>query len=104
MSRMGGITARCSMARPRSELPSAAAVRALADPAGRLALRVTPSARSQSVELGQGVLLVKVCAKPAENEANKAVLELLAAALGTAPSRLTLLRGASARDKWVQLD
>ena len=92
------------MARPRPDFPPAAAIRALADPQGRLALRVTPGARSESVELGEGVLLIKVRAKPDEGAANKAVLELLAQALGTAPPRISLLRGASARDKLVQLD
>ena len=92
------------MARPRPDFPPAAAIRALADPQGRLALRVTPGARSESVELGEGVLLIKVRAKPDEGAANKAVLELLAQALGTAPARISLLRGASARDKLVQLD
>ena len=46
---------------------------------------------------------VKVCAKPDEGAANKAVLELLAQVLGTAPSRLSLLRGTNARDKLIQL-
>ncbi len=92
------------MAKPRTDFPAAAAIRALADPAGRLALRVTPGARSQSLELGQGVLLIKVRAKPTDGDANTAVLELLAQALGTATSRLRLLRGATGRDKLVQLD
>ena len=91
------------MAKPRPEFPPVAAIRALADPQGRLALRVTPGARSEGIELGDGVLLIKVRAKPDEGAANKAVLELLARALGTAPSRISLLRGASARDKLVQL-
>ena len=35
---------------------------------------------------------------------NLAVLKLLAAALDMAPSRLTLLRGATSREKLIQLD
>lgn len=50
------------------------------------------------------MLLVKLRAKPDEGAANKVVLELLARALGTATSRLSLLRGATDRDKLVQLD
>ena len=92
------------MAKPPTEFPSASAIRALANPAGRLALRVTPGARSQSVELGEGVVLIKVRAKPAAGDANAAVLALLAQALGTATSRLRLLRGATGRDKLMQLD
>ena len=92
------------MARPKADFPPAKAIRALADAQGRLALRVTPGARSEAVELGEGALLIKVRAKPDDGAANKAVLELLAQALGAAPSRISLLRGASARDKLVQLD
>ncbi len=94
---------RCSMAKPKLDFPSAAAIRALADSEGRLALRVTPGARSESIELGTTVLLVKVRTKPEDGKANVAVLELLAKALGTATSKLHLLRGATGRDKLVQL-
>lgn len=91
------------MARPKAEFPSAEAIRALADPAGRLALRVTPGARGEAIVIDQGVVQVKVRAKPQDGAANSAVLALLAAALGIAPSRLQLLRGATGRDKLVQL-
>lgn len=91
------------MARPKAEFPPAEAIRALADGEGRLALRVTPGARVESVELGEGRLLVKVRVKPEDGKANAAVLELVAAALGTATSRLHMLRGATGRDKLVQI-
>jgi uncharacterized protein YggU (UPF0235/DUF167 family) len=91
------------MARPKLELPSAEAIRALADPAGRLALHVTPGARSESVAIGERKLVIKVRAKPTDGAANDAVLRLLADALGVAPSSLTLLRGATSREKLVQL-
>lgn len=92
------------MARPRADFPPADAIRALADGEGRLALRVTPGARVESVELGDSRLLVKVRVKPEDGKANAAVLELVADALGVATSRLRLLRGATGRDKLVQLD
>ena len=91
------------MAKPGPELPPAEAIRNLADSAGRLALRVTPGARTEAVELGEGRLLVKVRAKPQDGAANEAVLALLAEALGVAASRLQMLRGATGRDKLVQL-
>ena len=91
------------MAKPKADLPSAEAIRALADERGRLALRVTPVARTEHIEIGEGVLLVKVRAKPHDGAANEAVLALLAEALGLATSRLRLLRGATGRDKLVQL-
>ena len=75
----------------------------MADTEGRLALRVTPGARSERIELGEGRLEVKVRAKPHDGAANDAVLALLAAALGVATSRLRMLRGATERDKLVQL-
>ena len=92
------------MPRPKARFPDAQAIRALADDRGRLALRVTPGARSEALELDREVVLVKVRAKPTDGEANDAVLALLARALGIATSRLRLLRGATGRDKLVQLD
>ena len=91
------------MARPKADFPSAEAIRALADADGRLALRVTPGARTEAAEIGDGALLVKVRAKAKDGEANAAVMALLAEALGIAASRLRLLRGATGRDKLVQL-
>nr|WP_166177767.1 DUF167 domain-containing protein [Altererythrobacter segetis] len=91
------------MARPKAEFPAAEAIRALADDQGRLAVRATPGARVEAIEISEGVLSVKVRAKAKEGEATEAVLALLAQALGVATSRLRLLRGATGRDKLVQL-
>ena len=91
------------MAKPRPDLPPPAALRALADAEGRLPLRVTPGARTESIEIAEGRALVKVRAKPHDGAANAAVLALLAEALGEATSRLHVLRGATGRDKLVQL-
>ena len=46
---------------------------------------------------------MKVRAKPDDGKANRAVLELLADALGVGVSRLDLLRGATGRDKLVRI-
>ena len=89
------------MARLSVDLPPAEAIRALADGEGRLSLRVTPGARSEGLEIADGLLLVKVRVKPEDGKANEAVLRLLAAALGIATSRLRMLRGATGRDKLV---
>lgn len=91
------------MARSKVDCPPAAAILALADGDGRLALRVTPGARSESIAIVDGRLLVKVRINPEDGKANAAVLALLAAALGMATSRLRLLRGATGRDKLVQI-
>ncbi len=92
------------MARPKADLPPAAAVRALADAEGRIAVRVTPGARVESLELADGRLLAKVRAKPEDGKANAAVADLLSAALDLPASRLRLLRGATSREKLFQAD
>ena len=66
-------------------------------------MRVTPGARGEALEVAGGRLLAKVRAKPEDGKANAAVLELIAAALGVAPSRLALLRGATSRDKLIAI-
>jgi uncharacterized protein YggU (UPF0235/DUF167 family) len=91
------------MARPRPSFPAVAAIRALADGEARLGVRVTPGAREELLAIEQGRLLAKVRAKPEDGKANDAVLALLAEALGIAPSRLHLLRGATSREKLIQL-
>ena len=87
------------MAKPKADLPDAAAVAALIDGEGRLAVRVTPGAKIEALEIANDRLLAKVRAKPQDGEANKAVRALVAAALGLAPSRVDLLRGATSREK-----
>lgn len=87
------------MARPKADLPPVEVVRALLDSEGRVGVRVTPGARSENVSIERGTLCVKTRAKPQDGAANEAVLKLLAGALDVAPSRITLLKGASSRDK-----
>jgi uncharacterized protein len=99
-----GCTGRPSVAKPKAELPPAETIRALADAEGRLAVRVTPGARREGLEIADGRLLAKVRVKPEDGKANAAVLDLLAAALGIAGSRLRLLRGATSREKLFQLE
>ncbi|MEE2860688.1 MAG: DUF167 domain-containing protein [Pseudomonadota bacterium] len=76
----------------------------LARPGAVLTLRVTPRARRNAVQLQGDVLRVHVTAVPEDGRANRAVLKLLAGALSVAPSRLTVIRGDTARDKLVRLD
>jgi uncharacterized protein YggU (UPF0235/DUF167 family) len=91
------------MARPKADLPTADAVRALVDGEGRLAVRVTPGARTESLAVEDGRLLAKVRAKPQDGAANAAVLALVAAALGIAGSKVELLRGATSREKLLRI-
>lgn len=87
------------MARPKADLPPPAALRALVDGDGRLAVHVTPGARSERIAIEDGKVQVKVRARPTDGEANEAVGRLVAKALGVAPSRVALLRGATSREK-----
>ena len=91
------------MARPKTELPSANALRMLADAEGRLAVRVTAGARSEGIGIAAGRVLVKVRCKPEDGKATAAVIDLLGQALGVPPSQISLLRGATSREKLVML-
>jgi uncharacterized protein (TIGR00251 family) len=65
-----------------------------------LSLRIHPRAKhSQIVGVKDGALVVRTTAPPADGQANKAVLKLLAEHLNIAPSRLVLLRGHTHRNK-----
>jgi uncharacterized protein len=87
------------VARPRIALPCSADIRQLADGEGRIAVRVTPGARSESLEIAGNRLVARVRAKPQDGAANVAITRLLADALDIAPSRLELVRGATSREK-----
>lgn len=76
----------------------------------RLALRVTPRARRPGIggtapgRDGTPRLKVAVTAPPADGAANAAVLAVLAEALDLPRSALTLIAGASDRDKIVRVE
>lgn len=91
------------MARAQADLPDAAAIRRLADDQGRIAVRVTPGARIEALEIAGAGLLAKVRAKPQDGAANAAVTALLARALDIAPSRVEMLRGATSREKLFRI-
>lgn len=91
------------MARPKADLPPAEALLAMADGENRLAVRVTPGARSEGIAIDNGRVLVKVRAKPQDGAANGAVTALIAKAVGCPPSAIDLLRGATSREKLFRL-
>ena len=65
-----------------------------------LSIRVQPRARNNEVlDVRNGRLLVRTTAAPADGKANKAVIKLLAEFVDVPPSRVTLLRGATSRNK-----
>lgn len=95
------------MARRKIPMPTAAAIRELADGEGRLAVRVTPNASANAIVLPSGSeaseLLVRTTATPEGGRANEAVLRLLAEALCQPVSSIELLRGGSGRCKVVRI-
>lgn len=76
----------------------------LAVPGTTLAVRVTPNARRAGVDLVEGQIRIGVTATPEDGKATEAARVALAAALGVAKTRLTLVRGATSRDKLFRLD
>lgn len=77
----------------------------LAEPGREFRLKVVPRAGRESLELlPDGLVQIRVTAAPEDGKANRAVQKLLAKALGVAPSRLELLRGATSREKLFRLD
>jgi uncharacterized protein YggU (UPF0235/DUF167 family) len=69
-----------------------------------LTLRLTPRASRNHLELQAGELKAWVTAAPTDGQANAAVQELLAARLGLAKSKITLVRGASSREKTFRIE
>ena len=68
-------------------------------------MRVQPRARREEIAGERdGALVVRVTAPPVDGRANDAVRKLLAKRLGIAPGRVSLVRGATARDKLVEID
>lgn len=105
MSAMRVLTAKRwpTMARLKTDLPSASALRSLADADGGLSVRVTPGARSEGIEIVSGRVIVKVRAKPEDGKATAAVVDLLGKALVVPPSGIALLRGATSREKLFRI-
>lgn len=90
------------MARPKlRNLPD---LHHLACPGAEIAVRATPRAASDGLSLAGDQVKITVTAVPENGQANKAVRAVLAAAMGVAPTQLTLVRGASARDKLFRYD
>lgn len=76
----------------------------LATPGTEIAVRVTPRASRTAIRIENDQIRVYVTTAPEGGKANAAVQKLLAKALGIAKSRLTLIRGQTARDKVFRVD
>jgi uncharacterized protein YggU (UPF0235/DUF167 family) len=70
-----------------------------------VSVRVQPRARRDELAGERdGALLVRVTAPPVDGRANDAACRLIARHLRIAPSRVSVVRGASARDKLVEVE
>ncbi|HEX8744715.1 MAG TPA: DUF167 domain-containing protein [Thermoleophilaceae bacterium] len=68
-------------------------------------VRVQPRARrTELVGERDGAVLARVTAPPVDGRANDALCRLVARAAGVAPSRVAVVRGASAREKVVRVE
>lgn len=76
----------------------------LARPGATIAVRVTPNARRVGVDLVEGQIRIAVTETPEAGKATEAARTALAKAMGVAKTRLTLVRGAAARDKLFRFD
>lgn len=76
----------------------------LARPGSTIAIRVTPNARRAGVEVVEGRIRIAVTETPEGGKATEAARVALAGAMGVAKTQLTLLRGATSRDKVFRLD
>jgi uncharacterized protein (TIGR00251 family) len=80
-----------------------AAVRAAVSGDGLLAVRVTPKAAANGIEAKDGLVRVRVTAAPDKGKANRAVIALIAGALGVPKGAVEISRGETARDKLVRI-
>jgi len=73
-------------------------------PGASFAVHVTPGARRNSLTETDGILRCTTTTAPEDGRATAAVAAQLAHALGVAKTRLTLVRGATSREKVFRLD
>jgi uncharacterized protein (TIGR00251 family) len=70
----------------------------------RLTVKVVPGAsRSELAGWTGGVLRVRVAAAPEKGKANRELTDFLAGALGVRKSAVTVVRGATARTKTIEV-
>jgi uncharacterized protein len=70
-----------------------------------LSVRLQPRARRDEVvgERG-GAVVIRVTAPPVDGKANEALCRLIAKAAGVPPSRVSVVRGHTSRDKIVRVE
>ncbi|WP_170466620.1 DUF167 domain-containing protein [Ruegeria arenilitoris] len=68
-------------------------------PGAEISVTVTPKAARDGIAVHDGAIRIAVTAPPENGKANAAVRAILAKAMGVAPSKLTLKRGQTSREK-----
>jgi hypothetical protein len=69
-----------------------------------VSVRVTPRSSRNKIEVTDGAVKVWVTASPTDGQANEAVCALVAKSLGIAPSRVTVSRGHTSREKVLAIN
>lgn len=70
-----------------------------------LAVSVSPNARRTAADgLHDGSLRIRLVAPPVDGKANELLIEWLAGQLGVPRRAVTLVRGQTARRKWLAID
>ncbi len=75
----------------------------LARPGAEIAVRVTPKAARNMIELREGQIRIYTTTVPENGKATAETTKLLAKALGVPKSRLSLIKGQTSRDKLYKL-
>jgi uncharacterized protein (TIGR00251 family) len=72
---------------------------------GDLPIRLQPRSRREEV-VGErsGAIVIRVTAPPVDGKANAALCAFVARAAGVPPSRVSVIRGQTARDKVVRVE
>ena len=70
----------------------------------KIDVKVTPKAAADKVIEKNGQLRIYVTAAPADGKANIAVIKLIAKRFGGAPSRISVVRGETARTKTIEIE
>ena len=68
-----------------------------------ISVRVIPRSSKNSIEWEQGKLKVRLAAPPVDGAANEALVALLAEQLGLPKRHISIVRGASSRQKIVEI-
>ncbi len=76
----------------------------LAVAGAKFKVKAVPRAKQNSIHYEGEVFRITTTAAPEDGRATAAVAEMLALVLGVAKTRLSLVRGASSREKLFRLD